>query len=74
MAAYRLTMNYPSGKVEEIDELFDTMEETKNYGTQLKGQVVANSRYIDKKASKDPYFIIVKREDGQSSIVFDSRS
>ncbi len=74
MAFYKVIMNYPSGKVEEIEDSFPSLDAARNFGEQLKGQVLANSRFIDDEEElKEPYFIVVKREDGKNSIAFDSR-
>ena len=77
MALYRVTMTYPGGRVEEIDDTFSTLEQAKDYGNQLTIQSKANTNYRDKGdffvKKTDPYYIVTKKEDGESKIVFDSR-
>ena len=77
MAYYKLMMTYPGGRVEEVDDIFSTLDSAVEYGRQLYVQAQANTEYRDKgdffiKKTK-PYFIVVRKDDKESKIVFDSR-
>ena len=77
MAYYKLMMTYPGGRVEEVDDTFSTLDSAVEYGRQLYVQSQANTEYRDKgdffiKKTK-PYFIVVRKDDKESKIVFDSR-
>ena len=74
MAYYKVIMNYPAGKVEEIDEYFRSIDAARKFGEHLKGLSIANSPYIDAEFKQDPYFIIVEKDEDKTTIVFDSRS
>ena len=77
MALYRVIMTYPGGRVEEVEDTFSTLEDAKEYGRQLTLHAQANTNYRDKGdffiKKTDPYFIVAKEENAESSIVFDSR-
>ena len=77
MAYYKLTMTYPGGRVEEVQDTFATLEQAKEFGKQLIVQAEANTEFRDsgiffKKKTK-PYFTISEKEGRDSNIVFDSR-
>ena len=80
MVGYRIVMTYPNGKVDEMDEIYSTLEEAREQAQHILSQVGFNAGYknvIDdnfsgKKTIK-PYFVIVAKKDGDSMIVYDSR-
>ena len=79
MAIYKVEVTYPTGRVEEIDEAFETLEKAIEYGQQLLVQVGNNARFkndldedgLPRKTVK-PRFSVLEKENGQESIVFDS--
>ena len=77
MPYYKVTMTYPSGRVEEVEDTFSTLEKAKEFGQQLIVQAQANSKFRDnglffKKKTK-PYFVVFEKEGKESNIVYDSR-
>ena len=77
MPYYKVTMTYPGGRVEEVQDTFPTLEKAKEFGQQLIVQAQANSEFRDSgiffKKKTRPYFTISEREGKESNIVFDSR-
>ena len=77
MPYYKVTMTYPGGRVEEVEDTFQTLEQAKEFGQQLIVQAEANSELRDtgaffRKKTK-PYFVIHEKEGKESDLVFDSR-
>ena len=77
MPYYKVTMTYPGGRVEEVEDTFSTLEKAKDFGQQLILQAQANSRQRDtgaffKKKTK-AFFVVYEKEGKESNLVFDSR-
>ena len=77
MPYYKLTMTYPGGRVEEVQDTFQTLEKAVEFGRQLIVQAEANTEFRDSgvffKKKTRPYFTVSEREGRESNIVFDSR-
>ena len=77
MPYYKLTMTYPGGRVEEVQDTFQTLEKAVEFGRQLIVQAEANTEFRDSgvffKKKTRPYFTVSEREGKESNIVFDSR-
>ena len=75
-----LYVTYPDGHTEEIQERFSTVEEAIDYAQKLLVQVENTERYHyahgDSKGRKPrgkSSFVVEKRENGRSEVVFNSR-
>lgn len=80
MAYYSVEFTYPGGKVEELFDQYDNLEDAIEFGTNLLGQVGANSKYRDR--NKDifeeeirvsPFFVVVKHDENGRQIVYQSK-
>ena len=79
-AYYKVTVTYPNGKSEEIEENFKTGQDALSFGKTILGQIPFNRGFkgslVDEfgdKSYADPYFMIVKVDGKKRKIVYDSR-
>ena len=77
---FRVTVTYPNGKTEEIDDTFRTLDAAISYGKALLGQIPSNAGYKGKsqtifgeKKTVKSYFVIHKCEGRAREQVYDSR-
>ena len=74
---YRVTISYPDGHIEELEEVFNSLEEAKRFGDAYLAQVKATETH--KKRSyledgpKDPYYMVMEHRDGSRKIIFESK-
>ena len=79
MVGYRIVMTYPNGKIDEMQEVYSTLEEAREQAQHILSQVSFNAGYkgagddIFAKKPIKPYFVITAKKDGESMIVYDSR-
>lgn len=74
MKAYYLAFSYPDGHVEEIEEVFSSLNGAVDYGMNLLNQVQATE--VQKKGSstagKHAYFTVLEDEGGSKKIIYTS--
>jgi prepilin-type processing-associated H-X9-DG protein len=77
---FRVNVSFPDGHIEEIDEIFSTLELAKNYGESILNQVSYTEAYhkgkddiFGDKINLKPYFEVLKVADNTSKIVFRSK-
>ena len=63
---YKITINYPNGGVEELDQIFRDLKEAIDYGNGLLAQIPGNAPYKGKNAMS-AYFVVIKVEGGRSA-------
>lgn len=71
---YKVSVTYPNGRTEEIDDTFKTARDAVEFGETILAQIPFNSTFHDQaEEAFDPYFS-VKRVDGKDrKLVYDSR-
>lgn len=77
---FKITFSYPDGHVEEIDQVFNTLEDAKDYGFNLLNQVGATEIHKGKTykdafggnegEAQPAFFIVSKYEGGKVKRVF----
>lgn len=79
---YKVSFTFPSGRIEEIEDTFNTKEEAVDFGRKLylevknnrtfRGSMTREADVITPKKRK-PHFLVLEVKDSKSSVVFDSR-
>ena len=74
MFGYKVIVNYPNGKVEEVEEFFPTLEKAREYGEYLLAQVRQNASLKGGLFGRKPKcrFSVIEKKDSDSSIVYES--
>ena len=79
-AYYKVSVTYPNGKTEEIEENFKTGQDALGFGKTILGQIPHNQGFhesiVDEFGGKhfaEPYFMIIKIDGKKHKIVYDSR-
>ncbi len=79
-AYYKVSVTYPDGRTEEIEDIFKTGQDALQFGETILGQIPFNRGFhgsaIDDFGDKtyiEPYFSIRKFEGDKHHIVYDSR-
>lgn len=74
MKAYYVSFQYPDGHVEEIEEVFVTVEKAVSYGNALLQQVQATERFKrgGNHSAKDARFVVNAKDGNESELVYDS--
>ena len=74
MTRYTLSFSYPDGHIEEIEEIFVSLQSAIDYGNGLLNQVKATEIY--KKGSlrgrNKPYFTILEMSEEGTKVAFNS--
>ncbi len=81
---YTVTMSYPDGHLEEIEEVFNSLEQAKEYGERMLNYVASTESIKrggglfdddDFRSSRqqEPYFMVIRLEGKERKIVFESR-
>ena len=77
---YKITISYPDGHLEELDEEFLSLPKAIDYGEKYLAQVYGTESFrgdaLDEHNffnKKKPYFFVDSHGEGESKIVFDSR-
>ena len=77
---YKVTISYPDGHLEEIEEEFTSLQKAIDFGEKYLAQVYGTEQFrgnaLDEHNffhKKKPYFIVDSHGEGESKIVFDSR-
>ena len=72
--SFKLVFVYPNGRVEEIDEFFNTLEKAKEYGEGLLVQVMNTEQFhAGRKDASTAYFMIIEVGDEGNRIVYNSK-
>ena len=74
---YKLSIFYPDGHVEEIQESFESLESAKEYGKSMMAQIKNTEAYhagkkdlFGEKISKKPHFEVSVRENNVTKVVY----
>lgn len=77
---YKVTISYPDGHLEEIEEDFYNLEKAIDFGEKYISQVYGTESFRGNSLDegnffhkKEPYFFVDSHGEGESKIVFDSR-
>lgn len=77
---FKVQISYPNGQVEEIEEVFLTLNAAKAYGNNLLIQVVPNENYhetlldeFEEVQRQDAYYFVIEVEEDKKELVYDSR-
>ncbi len=80
-AYYIVSVTYPNGKTEEIEDVYHTVEDAIEFGEQMLAQIPANAGFHSKshdvfgdETYTQPYFLIKKVDGSTRTWVYDSRS
>ncbi len=80
VTSYKVTISYPDGHLEEIEEDFLSLEKAIDFGEKYLAQIYGTESFrgnaLDEHNffhKKQPYFFVDSHGDGESEIVFDSR-
>ena len=75
---FSLTITYPDGHEEELDESFTSLEKAVSYGMNLLAQIRATEPLKGKKygasGKREAFFLVHKFSGKESELVFDSRN
>ncbi|MCR5491796.1 MAG: hypothetical protein K6F32_06690 [Bacilli bacterium] len=76
MVSYKLSFSYPDGHVEDIDDIFVSLDRAAEYGDGLLNQVMATERL--KRAgmsyhAKSAYYMVYECDGKTTELVYDSR-
>ena len=74
MKRYILSFSYPDGHIEEIEELFVSLQSAIDYGNGLLNQVRATEIYKkgSVKGRNKPYFIVLEKSEEGTKVAFNS--
>jgi hypothetical protein len=70
---YKLTITYPNGATEELDESFYALEKAVDYGNALLNQIPGNASFKGKR-KLESFFTIVRFASDGREMVYDSRA
>ena len=81
MSAFRVSISYPDGHVEELEDVFNTLEDAKRFGEGYLMQVKATEDLKGKeydedgleKKRYDAYFMVIESNESGRMIVFESK-
>ena len=72
-AFYAIDFSYPDGHVEEVRQRFKTAQDAVEFGKDMLNQVrYTESFHGDSDGKQEPYFYVIKIENGKRKVVFDS--
>ena len=71
IAYFKLTVSYPDGGVEEIEQDFHSLREAVEYGEALLGQIPSNAPFKGR-SGFEPRFRVARVDDSGRKVVFDS--
>ena len=74
---YRVTISYPDGHIEDLEEVFNSLEAAKKFGDAYLAHVKATEAqkhrgYLED-GPKDPYYMVMEHNDGSRKIIFESK-
>ena len=72
MTNYTITISYPDGHLEELEEIFVKLEKAIEYGKRYLIQVYGNESF-KRGASGEAYFTVVEHSESGGKIVYDSK-
>ena len=70
---FRVTVSYPDGHIEEIDDSFETLKQAKDFGENVVDQIYNTEDIKGTRGKNKPYFLVLDAAKRPSEIVFDSR-
>lgn len=77
---YRVNVSFPNGHIEEIEDVFFTLEKAVEYGNSILNQVASTEAYhkdrtdmYGDKVSFKPYFEVIEVSDESSKSVYKSK-
>lgn len=72
---FKVVFVYPDGHIEEIEDIFNSIESAKDFGENLTNQVINTERFHGGSAEgkRAPYFMVVEVLDGKLKMVFESQ-
>ena len=81
---YTVTMSYPDGHLEEIEEAFPNEEKAKEYGEKMLNYIKSTETYkggailddeneLAPRKPRKPYYMIIKVVGHEKAIVFESK-
>ena len=70
---FKVTVSYPDGHIEEIDDTFETSLQAKSFGESMMRQIESTEDIKGKRGKNRPYFLVLDASKRPAEIIFDSR-
>ena len=70
---YLVTVSYPDGHLEEIDDSFETLEQAKAFGKNIMAQIAMTEEHKKTRGTNKPYYMVLDKSKRPSEIVYTNK-
>ena len=70
---YLVSVSYPDGHIEEIDDTFESLEQAKVFGENIMAQIAMTEAHKKTGGKNKPFFMVLDKSKRPSEIVYTNK-